>query len=437
MFKSIFLFLVLLPLGVCGQQLKLSLNEAIDRGLMYSYEIKIAKNQTQIRTNNATIGNAGLLPSIGANAQSQSNNYNTHQEYANGQVIDRNHALSSNNSASVFLNWTIFNGFKLQTSYRRLIQLQKLSQEQLQNAINIKVKNIVLAYYDIYRRQKQLQAINHAMGIAKERLELADYKFKLGSTAKTDFLQAKIFANSLLTQKKQTQTELLQAKINLGNQIGLHADTLASVSDTLSPVHSIAPYDLLLNKVLNQNPGIQIAKHYQKVAQYLYNERKAERWPSINLNAGYNYIYNTSQASFALVNRNAGYYIGATASFNIFNGFAQSTLIKNARINMQSADAGLADTTLKMVNELRFQFENYKEKQQQYETELDNEKAAQELLNLSFETYKSGRINAYELKDAQQSAIDAEINALNALYELKSAEISLYTLSNDLDKYLR
>ena len=117
------LILVLNPFIVFSQQ-SFDLKQCITTGLEQNYQIRISKNEQKIADNNLTIGNAGFLPTISLNSTYSQRLNSVEQIPADGSAIVKNNNV--NNSAfdaGVNLNWTVFEGFRVQTNYSKLKQL--------------------------------------------------------------------------------------------------------------------------------------------------------------------------------------------------------------------------------------------------------------------------------------------------------------------------
>ena len=112
--KSIFytLFLILLffaPLAHAQDQV-LSKEEAIEMVLEGNLDIQVARNTKVIDDNNADILNSGYLPSVTGNASGSIDKQNSEGVLANGDTRTAEGAETRRYSASVNVNYTLFDG---------------------------------------------------------------------------------------------------------------------------------------------------------------------------------------------------------------------------------------------------------------------------------------------------------------------------------------
>ena len=210
-FPSFILFL-LFSTNVFSQKL-LTIDDAVKTALGNNYSINIAKNEKEIADNNFSVGNAGFLPSLDADGSYTKTTNNTKQNYLNGTVVDRTGAKSTNYTAGIGLNWTIFDGLKMFASFDRLKELKKIGETNLKSEVENNISKIISTYYDIVREQQVLEVLEQSIKISEERLRIAQDKKQLGSASKFDLLQAQVDLNedksSLLTE----ELKLKQAKI--------------------------------------------------------------------------------------------------------------------------------------------------------------------------------------------------------------------------------
>ena len=119
---------LLLPF-VSVAQAVIDLNEVIRIGLENNYDLKITRNEQRISDNNQTLGNAGFLPSLGL-----SSGYSVRESNTDQYPADGNEAVATRNSATktldagLNLNWTLFEGFKVQTNHKRLQELKSVGE---------------------------------------------------------------------------------------------------------------------------------------------------------------------------------------------------------------------------------------------------------------------------------------------------------------------
>lgn len=114
----------------------LSLKTCIEKGLKNNYSLRIVKNDEQIAVNNATRANAGYLPTVEAVAgyDATLDSRDTRTRGTSDVTRERN-IVGHNVNAGINAEWTIFDGYKIQTNYQRLQELKLQSATQTRMAI--------------------------------------------------------------------------------------------------------------------------------------------------------------------------------------------------------------------------------------------------------------------------------------------------------------
>ena len=91
-----------------------------------NYDIRMVRNEEQISKNNATIANAGYLPTLDLSAgYSGSLNDTETTTRETGEKNKTTGVFDQTLNAGINLNWTLFDGFRIQANYQRLKELEK------------------------------------------------------------------------------------------------------------------------------------------------------------------------------------------------------------------------------------------------------------------------------------------------------------------------
>jgi outer membrane protein len=162
----------------------LTLDEAIEIGLENNYGIRIFRNTAEIASNNRTLGNAGFLPSLSATAtRRESIEDSRFETQATDGVSENLGARSTNTSAGVSLNWTLFDGMNMFINHEKLGELEQLSRSELRFQLENTVEQIIGYYVNIIRINEQVKVLENTVEVTRERIEIAETKLDLGSLA--------------------------------------------------------------------------------------------------------------------------------------------------------------------------------------------------------------------------------------------------------------
>jgi outer membrane protein len=431
--KNVFLFcLLLLSSSIQAQEL-LTPEQVIEIALKNNYDISISREQADVAKNNYTLGNAGFLPSVNLNASGNTSTNNFKQTLSTGVVTERNGINSNSLSASAVMSWTVFDGFKMFATYDKLQALNEMGELALKVQIENTVSSVLLAYYDVVRQKQEKKANDNSMKLYNERVQIADQKFKLGLTAKVDYLQARVDLTALQSASISQQVTIENSKANLNVLLGRKTDIAFDVIDTIIVDPAISLEELKSNAE-KQNTLLKYNERNIQASKKVVQEFNGSMYPRLSLNAGYNYSRTASEAGLVALNRSNGPTVGFTATWNLFNGRILNTQIRNARAQMDIAQIQLEQSKLDLESQVFQSWNNAKLAFEILKMEEDNILLARENVTIAMQRYNIGNGTSIELMIAQQSFDNAQLRLVTARYNAITAEINLKRLRGEYVK---
>ena len=96
-----------------------TLKKCLEEGLANNYSIRITRNEEQISHNNATLANAGYLPTVDLSAGYTGTLDNTDtKSRSTGTTASERNIYDQTLKAGLDVNWTLFDGFNISTTYK-------------------------------------------------------------------------------------------------------------------------------------------------------------------------------------------------------------------------------------------------------------------------------------------------------------------------------
>jgi outer membrane protein len=427
--SSIILFIP----GIVSAQEVLAPQDAVAIGLKNNYSINIAKNSKEIAENNASLGNAGVLPTLDATGSTSKSVSNTSQKYSNGASIDVNGVDSKNYAAGINLNWTIFDGLKMFASLDQLKELKKVGESNYKLTVEQNINDILSTYYDIVRQKQVLESTQRSVAISEERLKITQSQKDVGSASKFDVLRAQVDLNGDKSSLMNQELTLQQAKTKLNQLLGRDVKTEFDVIDTID-VKTDLSYDDLFSVTLQNNNQIVLARQNKNVAESQLKLERGDLLPVISLNLGYNYSRSESGAGFFISSNTTGITYGISASLNLFNGLNTKRRIENAEVSIESSELAFKQ----IQDQIKANFENtflkYKNSLQLVKLESENYNAAEENADIALEKLKVGSITPVDFRQVQLDLMNAKSRLLSAEYDAKTSETDLLQISCQLVK---
>ncbi len=155
-------------------------------------------------------------------------------------------------------------------------------------------------------------------------------------------------------------------------------------------------------------------------------------YPRISVNTGYSFNKSESEVGIMVQNRNAGFLMGVSLTYNLFDGFNTRNSVSMAKIREESAHTRLSQAELDIKSELLRIYNDYLTNLQLVHFESENRLLAERNLEVAMEKYRIGAINDIDLRQTQQKLMDAETRYLLSQYRSKMAEVELLRLSGQL-----
>ncbi|NJW52484.1 TolC family protein [Salinimicrobium oceani] len=427
---SIVLLLFLMNLTLNAQE-KLTAEEAIRIALSNNYAIEIARNELEIDSKAVSLGNAGMLPSIGLTANSNNSIQSTRQTRASGDIIEVDNAKNNNISYGAVADWTLFDGFRMFARYDQLKELEKLGEAELQQTLLSRVSDVLITYYDLVQQQQQLAALDSTRVISEQRLELAQNRFTIGRSSKLEVLNAQVDLNSDRTTILRQQELHRNTKIRLNELLARNPATPFFVEEDIAVDNDLLLPDLE-QRAKEQNPALLAQVINRNITELELKQVKAGRYPRITANTGYIFSRNESPVGFTTFGRTEGFNYGFTARMNLFEGFNQNRNEKMMRLELENSELAVEEFSLSLQAQIHTAYQTYLTNLELMQLERENEAIARQNLEITLEKYRIGTIPTIEFRTAQLNYINARVRHSNAIFEAKLSEITLKELTGQL-----
>jgi outer membrane protein len=419
------MIMLLLPLTAAAQDL-MTLDEAIMQALDHNYSLKITRNDQQIAENNVTI--APFLPTVtGSGRQTQTDNN------VSSSASDDSKSRTNYYTAGVTMNWKLFDGLGMFTTYSRQKELLAMTSQQLKISVENLVMRVCSEYYNIIVQQSRLESALTSLSLSKARYDNAEEKYLLGVISGLDLQQAKIDLNADSSLVLSQQETVISAYIRMTNLLNVGHDISFNIRDSivLAPEINI---DSLREKTLKFNNQLILARQGEKLSQYDLQTVRALRYPTLNFSTGYNltrYDYPWQASSYS---QTKGLNWGFNMTWNIFTGLETNRKMANARLEAENSRLAYLDIENEILGELYLLYNTYMNNITVTLFETESAEVARTSLEIAMERYRLGSLSGLEFRDYQNNYLNAINRRLTALYQAKISEIGLRLLAGELNE---
>ena len=413
-----------------------TLKECLEKGLSKNYSLRIIRNEEQMAANNATMENAGLLPSVSLSAGYSGSAYGNNTTPREGDVVKNRGIYDDGLDVGVDLSWTLFDGFKTVANYDRLRELSLISSTQTRLAVEDYIAELTAEYYNFVQQRQRLQNYESAVELSRERLRIVFERWVIGSLSRLDLLQARVDFNADSAQCLKQRELLASSRIRLHELMA--QDSLdvnfATVDDDIELL-VLPAFDSLWIQTKGNNASMIMAAQNRTLADIELRSVRSRNYPYVKLGGGYGYRTNHYGAGATLRRNQWSGDVGLTVGFNLYDGKRRSEQ-RNARIAVKNAELEQYDLTLALYTDLADLWQAYENNRMLLALEKENVIAARENYDIAHERYLLGDLSGIEMREAQKSLLDAEERILVAEYNTKLCEISLLQLSGGITVYM-
>ena len=428
--KKVLIYLLLSIPYIAEAQLPLTIAGAIDTALRNNFDIQIAKNNTEISRISNTFGNAGGLPTVSSSLGGNASVINLNQKLASGANTVKSGVENKSMTGGITASMLLFNGLQITATKEKLDYLQKQSISQLNLQIQNTIAAVMARYYNIIRQQSYLNIIQSSIDVNNSKLEIIKSRYNVGMANEADLLQAQIDLSAAEQDLNGQQMIIDQEKVSLLQLMGVKHFFTVEIHDTIT-IDTNIQKDSIIN-YLEKNPEYQTAEQQIRINEQIVKERRALRYPSLRVNTGFNYNYNSSSAGFNLFTKNYGPTVGATMQIPIFNGTISKTQqqvaefnVKNAELERESVFTTLLGDAIKTYDSFQSTLLQISSQQQSYENAI-------KLVDILVQRFRLNQATILDLRAAQSSFEAAGNTLVNLQYLAKIEEIELKRLMSRL-----
>lgn len=414
----------------------LSLRDCITRGLDRNYDLRIVRNEAQAAANNATKAHAGYLPTLTAQGGYDASLDSRNTRLRSGGTERERNIATHGGSAGVFAEWTLFDGFKIQTNLQRLRELKAQSETRTRTAIEDYVADVVAEYYNLVQQRIRMRNLHYAVSLSNERLRIVQERWLIGDNSRLDLQQAQVDFNADSAQSLKQREVITSARIRLNELMAENeVNGKLRVRDTVIAVNEHLNFDSLWAATLRTNSRLIQAAQNRTLAEIDLKSVKSRDYPYVRLNGNYGYDYNHYGSGGNRARHNWGGSVGVTVGMKLFDGNRRRERA-NAQLDIANAELAEQNVMLALKADLSDLWQAYQNNLRLLNLEKENLVTAQENHFIACERYMLGDLPGIEMREAQKSLLDAEERILVAQYNTKICEISLMQISGGIMRYL-
>lgn len=332
------------------------------------------------------------------------------------------------NLNQAIFDMSVFTGLKAAKSTREFYQINaQLTEEEV-------IERVANNYYQVFVYQQQLEVIESNFANTSKIRDIIKGQFDNGLARKIDLDRMNVNLSNINTQRVQLRNAVALQENALKFYMGMPIETPIKLAQQ---DFEVTPVVLSETADVSQRTELQLLQKQEQLLNYQKKSIQADYFPKLSLTAGYNYIGQGPEMPWFAKPSDGVYWsdfssIGLNLSVPIFNGFGTRARVRQANIDLQEVQEDIKDTQLALnlaYQNARTQINN---SLSTIESQEENAKLAQEVLNNTQNNYQNGLASLTDLLDAENSLIEAQNNYTSALLDFKLAQIQLIKAKGEL-----
>jgi cobalt-zinc-cadmium efflux system outer membrane protein len=288
----------------------------------------------------------------------------------------------------------------------------RLSQQEL-------VRMVKLRYYDVLRRESELDAAGEDLKTSEQVRERVSVRVSTGEAPRYDIIRADA---ELLNAQKQAQSARLrmeQAKAALRNSVGNVLPPNFDVNAEIEPLPELPPLATLEAQVLERNAGLARARALTLRGREQLGLERALRTPAVTLRAGYDEDPEVRSTRF-----------GVTVTIPLWDRRRGPVAEATAQLSRLQFEQEQAEFDLRQ--QLTNAYQQYQIGSNQVSAlESGIIRQAEAALRVAEAAYRFGERGILDYLDAQRVYRSARNELISARFERRAALIDIQTLNQE------
>jgi outer membrane protein TolC len=415
---------------------KLSLREAISRGLEHNLGVAGLTQAIRQAHGQARVARGSLLPNLSAALREN-------VQQTNLQAL----GVRFNTPIPGFTLPTVvgpFNYFDLRSTltqkvfdltarnnYRSARELLQANMAGMRDARDLVAYAVAGAYLQAVAAEGRLLAAHAQVETAAALLKQTQDRRSVGLAAQIDVNRSTIEWQTEQQRLTTLENDLAKQKINLARLIGLAPSDAYALTGELP---AAGPVDLSFERALTQAVenrfDLKAAEAQVRAAERTKAAATAERLPSLDISADYGAIGTNpaqSHGTFTFV---------GTLRVPIWNGGKTGGSIEQADAALAQRRAELDDTHGRIESDVRQALLDLETTRKQMDLAVSNKRVARETLELTRQRFGAGVTDTVEVVQTQESVATADFDYITSVFSYNLAKATLARAIGDTETNL-
>ncbi len=435
-------FLVVFILAGCvfGETKKLTLEECVEMALEQNPGMIQAAFTEEMADKDLIVARSSFMPRVSGSVSydhsvlGPSSALRIDPQTGIPVPLQPSEIVSWNSSARVNISQAIFNGGYNIYNYKYQNSRKNSAEHNFEDFRQSTIYHVKERYYNLLKAEKLLEVQEENVRLSEESFKRSETLFEVGKAPKSDMLQARYeFENNRL-YLIEARNSLSIAKASLNHILGRDMDEEIELVDNLEVQEMEVEYNDVLDNALAKHPLLLKNTFDLKAAKNQIGMAVSSFVPSLSAYYGYSWRNEDFNKINDALDTDYSWYLGASVSIPIFQGFSRVATLNKAQLNYRSQKELMLQAKRDIEFEVKQAYFEVQQAKKKIAVSRNSEEVADEYLRLNQEKYNLGAGTMLDLVNAQVSYAEARSSRIQALYDYKYAIARLQKAMGQLDK---
>jgi outer membrane protein TolC len=428
----------------------LTLKECIELALRNNSSVRNAERQAQIAGTNVMTARASVLPVINSTFSSgqfkQGSSVNKRNvpvgvDSTTGQVIYQQREIldpsftQNSHAMSITARMNVFDFGRSWNRIRQANASEDASTFSYESSRQTTIRDVQQRYLAHLKALRLLEVQQEAVKSNEEQLKRIESMYEIGSVAQGDVFRQRTVLGISRIAFIQQENAVAETRAALNVVLAREANAELAILD-IEDIGEIQDYKLeeALKIAVEKSPELKSSTKNIRSAELGVAIAKTSYLPSLGISVNYsrdNAFFDKVYSNFS---QNYSVNLGASLSFNLFNGFSDHAEVQRQHLNYEIAQENYRDLWRTKQWELERALLAMKAWKEITEINQENLKSAEEDLRLAQERYRVGAGTLLEIINAQYAVTNAKATLVSAKYETMIARGNLQAAMGTLEK---
>jgi len=401
----------------------LTLDAAVQQALAQNPQVTAAQQTVVAARAGIVTARAGLLPSISLGGTGSFGNTGGSSSVSQGTVGPAS-SLTTTGSVSISGTLPLYDSGKTPAEVAQAEGAAALAEATLKQVQQDIALQAATDFFAVLKAERTTMVREAQLAQAQQQLAQTEAQFRAGTAAQADVIQAQAQVAQAQVDLLAAQNQIATTKAALRSVLGLNAQGQVEVQEpgAPSPAAPTLAADAAVQEALQNRPEIQESVAEIKSAQGAF--------ALANINAGVQLTVGVSAgyvpfSTNTFANNTSSYGVTATLALPLFDSGKSAAGVSAAKANLNAAQAKLSQTQLAIRQDAYQAYLAVAQGAANVTATQAAQQAANEALRVAEGRYAAGVATIVEVTTSRATAAQADVNAVNALYDYQTALATL------------